>query len=470
MPYGSTVPGDEESLLAAEAPVTPTVAPKNKQQRAMALTVLCVSAGVLGTLAYQASIDERSSPAAAQMDAELGVGAMGSVKKHGETTQSSRYTVSGKSTLSSSDETTLTPVDSKATDETVALMSALSSLRYDTKFLFGHQNTNYIGQYFLDKDGTAGYSDVKNGTGSYPAVFGYDFADVVENGISFTEHVKTAYENGGIVAFDWKPCNPEKVNSACANEVYGTPCSKILGESAKPYTYFTGWLDTIIDEIKTFKVNGIKIPIIFRLFHENTGGWYWWGVDSYDDVQTCTDDEYKALFNFTQDYIHDAGVHNILWEYAPAKPSDDYDSAFYDRYPGSDRIDIVAFDRYSTDSDYKDDVLSDCQTVAEWAEDHNLLAAIGETGISSGIQDETTSYKDWYYDDFGKNFMTDSTNYCSQIVYALAWENANEHSYWVPLPNDALWDGFNELYESDYAVFADDSDWQTTLTDAGYYA
>lgn len=129
MPYGSTVPGDEESLLAAEAPVTPTVAPKNKQQRAMALTVLCVSAGVLGTLAYQASIDERSAPAAAQMDAELGVGAMGSVKKHGETTQSSRYTVSGKSTLSSSDETTLTPVDSKATDETVALMSALSSLR-----------------------------------------------------------------------------------------------------------------------------------------------------------------------------------------------------------------------------------------------------------------------------------------------------------------------------------------------------
>merc|ERR1711924_228014 len=123
-----------------------------------------------------------------------------------------------------------------------------------------------------------------------------------------------------------------------------------------------------------------------------------------------------------------------------------------------------------SDSDYKADVLSDCQTVAEWAEDHNLLAAIGETGISSGIQDETSSYKDWYYDDFGKNFMTDSTSYCTQIVYALAWENANEHSYRVPLPNNELWDGFKKLYESDYAVFADDSDWQTALSDAGYYA
>ena len=101
----------------------------SKQQRAVALTVLCVSAGVLGTLAYQASKDERSAPAAAQMDAELGVGAMGSVKKHGETTQSDRYTVSGKSQLDTSDQTTLTPVDSKATDETVALMTALSALR-----------------------------------------------------------------------------------------------------------------------------------------------------------------------------------------------------------------------------------------------------------------------------------------------------------------------------------------------------
>merc|ERR1711998_366814 len=296
--------------------------------------------------------------------------------------------------------------------------------------------------------------------------------DVVMNGLSFTEHVKLAYQNGGIIAFDWKPSNPEKVNDAGANEVWGTPCKKILTESSgdKVYDFFTEWLDTIADEIKTFKVDGVKIPIIFRLFHENTGGWYWWGVDYYDDVQTCTDEEYKALFNFTQDYLHDThSIHQILWEYAPAKPSDDYDSAFYDRYPGTDRIDIVAFDRYSTDSDYKDDVIEDCRTVAQWAEEHNKLAAIGETGISDGIQDETSAYKNWYYTDFGKNFMSDSKGYCNQIVYALAWENANENSYWVPLPNNELWSGFKKLYESDYAVFADDVDWVTALTDAGYF-
>ena len=105
----------------------------------------------------------------------------------------------------------VTPVDDDATDETKALFTSLGKLRYDTKFLFGHQNDNYIGQYFKDKTGELGYSDVQNGTGSYPAVFGYDFADVVENGQSFQEHVKQAYSAGGVIAFDWKPCNPEKV-------------------------------------------------------------------------------------------------------------------------------------------------------------------------------------------------------------------------------------------------------------------
>merc|ERR1711998_338445 len=364
----------------------------------------------------------------------------------------------------------VTPVDADASDETIALMTSLGKLRYDKRFLFGHQNDNYIGQYFKDKDGTNGYSDVQNGTGSYPAVFGYDFADVIE-GQSFVEHVKQAYTAGGIIAFDWKPCNPEKVNDACANEVWGTPCKKILdeGEGDKVYDFYTGWLDTIVAEIKNFKLDGVKIPIIFRLFHENTGGWYWWGTDKYDGLDTCSDEEYKALFNFTQDYIHKEGIHNILWEYAPAKPSSDYDSAFHDRYPGSDRVDIIAFDRYDYDYSYADDILDDCRVVAEFAHQHNKLAAIGETGIFNGVQDETTTYKDWYYTDFAENFMTDSYGYCNQIVYALAWENANEHSYWVPLPNNALWYGFNKLYESDYSVFADDSQWQTTLTNNGYY-
>merc|ERR1711918_179411 len=122
------------------------------------------------------------------------------------------------------------------------------------------------------------------------------------------------------------------------------------------------------------------------------------------------------------DYIHKEGIHNILWEYAPAKPSSDYASAFHDRYPGSDRVDIIAFDRYDYDYSYADDILDDCRVVAEFAHQHNKLAAIGETGIFDGIQDETTTYKDWYYTDFAENFMTDSYGYCNQIVYALLGE------------------------------------------------
>lgn len=337
-----------------------------------------------------------------------------------------------------------------------------------TEFLFGHQNTNYLGQYFKDKDGTEGHSDVYNGTGSYPGVFGYDWMDVIENGIDFTEHVKFAYSQGGVIAFDWKPYNPEMMGSSGANDVSGTPCKKILELSGTPYTRWVDWLDTIADSIKKFKYNGVKIPIIFRLLHENTGGWYWWGTKTIDGTATCSDEEYKGLFNFTQYYLNEEkSIHQILWLYAPAKPSYFYDLAFVDRYPGHDRVDLIGFDRYDDDSDYKSDVLDDCRTVGAFAEAHGKIACIGETGISDGIQDSTD--KDWYYDDFAKVFMTDSKDECTKISYAMAWENANQHTYWVPLPQDELWDGFSKLYDSDYSVFADDKTWQKELEKNGYY-
>lgn len=361
------------------------------------------------------------------------------------------------------------PSDTLASSETTALLEALLAMQDEPSFLFGHQYDNYIGQYFKDKEGTLGLSDVQNGTGSYPAVFGYDFLDILESGLNFTEHVKFAYKQGGIITFDWKAYNPEMMGSSGANDVSGTPCAKILKGSGKPYDRYTGWLDTIAQHIETYKVDGVAIPIIFRLLHENTGGWYWWGTGTSDSVDTCPDADYKALFNFTRSYLHnDHGLHNILWLYAPAKPSEYYASSFHERYPGHDQVDIIGMDRYTDASDYKDTILDDCRVVANYSVTHGKVAVIAETGISDGMQDTSSDYKDWYYTDFGKNFMTDSQDLCTKISYAVAWENVHPDYWWVPLPNDATWDGMKKLYESDYAIFADDSTWTSYAKSYGY--
>ena len=67
---------------------------------------------------------------------------------------------------------------------------------------------------------------------------------------------------------------------------------------------------------------------------------YWWGT-------TCsTSTGYKDAWKYTATYLNEKGHKNLLWEYAPSKPSSLYDE-FTDYYPGDDFIDIISFDRYA---------------------------------------------------------------------------------------------------------------------------
>lgn len=363
--------------------------------------------------------------------------------------------------------TLVTAVDDHASSETMGLLTALMEIRAEKRFLFGHQNDNYVGQYFKDESGLLGYSDVKNSTGSYPAVFGFDWTDVIENGLNFTEHVKFAFSQGAIIEFDWKPYNPEMGGDA--NQVKGTPCKKILKYTGKPYDKWIEWLDVIADSMETFKHNGANIPVIFRFLHENTGGWYWWGTGTYDNTDTCEDDDYIALWNLTQTYLHETrDIHNIVWLYAPAKPAQWYDSAFHERYPGDEHIDLVGFDRYDSINLYKDALLEDCRVVTNWSLYHNKIACVAETGISDGMQNLSAANASFYFDDFATAIMNDTMHLCQKISYALTWENVHPDLYWVPLPSDDTYPGFKDLYDSVWSVFSDDTKWQRDIKTYGY--
>ena len=41
------------------------------------------------------------------------------------------------------------------------------------------------------------------------------------------------------------------------------------------------------------------IPVVFRLFHEMTGWWYWWGTHS------CETQDFIDAWQYTVDYIID---------------------------------------------------------------------------------------------------------------------------------------------------------------------
>ena len=50
------------------------------------------------------------------------------------------------------------------------------------------------------------------------------------------------------------------------------------------------------------------VPVVFRLFHENSGFWFWWGT------KHATGAEFKAAWKYTVEYLRDTKVSTIMTE------------------------------------------------------------------------------------------------------------------------------------------------------------
>lgn len=75
---------------------------------------------------------------------------------------------------------------------------------------------------------------------------------------------------------------------------------------------FNTYLDRIADFASNLKDDdGNLIPVLFRPFHEQNGGWFWWGA------ATTTKSEYAELYRYTVEYLRDIkGVHNFLYVFS----------------------------------------------------------------------------------------------------------------------------------------------------------
>ncbi len=103
------------------------------------------------------------------------------------------------------------PMDENATAETRTLFFRLRQIA-QTRMLFGHQDSTAYG---VDWSGDAERSDVKDVTGSFPAVYGWDVGhiggerslDRVDFG-HLKQLIRDAHERGGINTISWHMSNP----------------------------------------------------------------------------------------------------------------------------------------------------------------------------------------------------------------------------------------------------------------------
>jgi mannan endo-1,4-beta-mannosidase len=327
------------------------------------------------------------------------------------------------------------PVDRRATPETRALFVNLRRLA-GKAVLFGHQDDLAYGvQWF----GEPGRSDVKETAGSYPAVYGWDAGGLeAEQGVNLDAvafarqrgWIAEGYRRGGVITLSWHMRNPVSGGNAWDTTA---AVAAILPGGAQHERY-EQWLDRFAAYVTSLRAPGrdgaeVLVPVIFRPFHETSGGWFWWGA------RHATADEYRQLWRFTVEYLRDRrGVHNLLWAYS----TDVFDSreAYLARYPGDAYVDVLGFDDYQSvrAHETRDLFARRLRDVVELAETRGKIPALTETGVE-GVPDSL-----WWTGTLLAGLKSDSVT--RRIAWVLVWRNAtfereHRHHFFAPYPGQA---------------------------------
>ncbi len=398
-------------------------------------------------------------------------------------------------------------VDAKAVDATKNLYAYLKAVGESDSVIFGHQNDTHhkagsIGENFSE-------SDTKDVTGSIAGVIGIDVLSLTGNEAStwntpeqdriahVAELTKKAAAEGALITLSAHMPNFEVIDQRvkefdAANGAVDLSDSEKVGywttpSGEKQYNFsgytpgtttgnivqrimpgqdlnylYTDYLDLIADYAKA--VEGDGITILFRPFHENTGSWFWWGA------AFCDEQAYINLFRYTVDYMKETkGVHNMLYVYGPGSEAANV-TEYSARYPGDNYVDMIGYDLYhsgptqASEPGYLQSISKQNQILRDFAEKHNKLYAITETGVADGdiaLKRTGNEVMDWYMQ------LLDQISKDGGISYFLVWANFSENgSFYLPyviekkdngvLYGHEMLDEFIKFYNDNRSVFATD--------------
>ena len=136
--------------------------------------------------------------------------------------------------------------------------------------MFGHQDDLAYGVGWKYDPGK---SDIKEVTGDYPAVYGFELGrleldhPVNLDSVPFDKmrgFIQDAYERGGVITLSWHLNNPLTGKTAW-DPAPGTVASILPG--GEKNDLYKSWLDKVADFILSLKgKNGEPIPVIFVRF------------------------------------------------------------------------------------------------------------------------------------------------------------------------------------------------------------
>ncbi|WP_069659129.1 glycoside hydrolase family 26 protein [Arcticibacter eurypsychrophilus] len=341
------------------------------------------------------------------------------------------------------------PTDLKATKETVSLYANLKNVM-KKGYLVGHQDALAYGVNWKYEPGR---SDIKDVTGDYPALYGWELggielgAKMNLDSVPFDKmrhYIEDGYRRGGVITISWHGTNPYTGKTAW-DPTPGSVAAILPG--AEKHDVYQAQLDKIADFLLSLKGSkGELIPVLFRPLHELTGGWFWWGAKS------SSVDEFKTLFQYTVKYLRDVKeVHNLLYVYNTGGEFNNAEQ-FLERYPGDDLIDVVSFDTYQggkaeIDTAFINDLDRHLTIIEAVAKEKNKIPAVAEMGFSK------IPYSKWFTEAVAKAFTG------HHFAYTLFWRNAGYKpgdqttEYYVPFKGHASAPDFISYYNLPQTIF-----------------
>lgn len=333
-------------------------------------------------------------------------------------------------------------------------------------YMYGHQDDTAYGIGWV---GDSCRSDVNNVCGDFPAVIGFDLGHIELgdernlDGVPF-DHMRQLifqqYERGGVVTLSWHVNNPLTyeegmtfggtswiADSTKLHDIEQTTMREVLKEGAT-HDRLVAWVDSVAQFLNSLEtLYGVKVPVVFRPWHEHTGSWFWWGRDY------CTPDEYRQLWTLVADRFKKNNVTNALLAYSPGGVSTPEE--YMERYPGDDLIDILGFDNYcfmrSVDDveslkHFVEEIQHQLDYVCALAKEHDKVAAFTETGF------EGIPYASWWTECLAQALGD------YPIAYVLTWRNAHDKPghFYAPYPGHQSSDDFVAFYNLPRTLFVHD--------------
>lgn len=235
------------------------------------------------------------------------------------------------------------PVNKNASPEAKKLLSYLYSIN---------------GKYTLSGEhGDVRWLDtVKNITGKYPAVWGYDFIWnwKTDPGKEVVKKTIDKYNEGYIITLMWhegRPIDdpPYEWNESVQGKLSDAQWKELTTDGTALNKRWVEQIDVVAGYLK--QLDSAHIPILWRPYHEMNGMWFWWGnKKGKNGIQKL----WKMMYNRYVNHFH---LNNLLWVWGANGPRDipgDKAFAYKEFYPGKEFVDMLGADVYHKDYEQKD--------------------------------------------------------------------------------------------------------------------